>query len=258
MYTSRSRSGIHFAPTGALFVNDKPENAEGTHVYNHEASALFSTLRRVSDQKRPKRMATWLAAGLAIISLALLLVVVAQAVELYAEGWRMDMGSFPAWMSGFGAIFTAIAAVAAVLAFRGAEKERRAVALAREAKSLDDEIAQARLIVVEFMDVEPPRPMAVTNHSNAPIFDLKVEDQSPVDNRVRVQSAVDHLVSLTWTQLGPKQQTEGGFVPAFYIEATYESKRNYIQHITFSFTDARGARWQRVGTGQPVRLLQNP
>lgn len=202
-------------------------------------------------------MATWLAAGLAIISLALLLVVVAQAVELYAGGWRMDMGSFPAWMSGFGAIFTAIAAVAAVLAFRGAEKERRAVALAREAKSLDDEIAQARLIVVEFMGV-PPRPMAVTNHSTAPIFDVKVEDQSPVDDRVRIQSAVDHHISLTWTELGPGEQTEGGFLPAFYKEATYESKRNYIQHIAFSFTDARGARWQRVGTEQPVRVLQNP
>jgi hypothetical protein len=211
------------------------------------------------------RHAGWLAVGFGVLSVALATLVVAQAITLHAQGWRMAMGTFPEWMSGFGTLFTAIAAYAAFLALRIAtndwegserergslDKERQALAKARDAERRDHDISQARLIIVDYSVGQ----LVVVNHSNAPIFNLAVQGVSPKDPAAGLYSADGHLAPREKVVLPPGQKSEPINIH-FGPGARQESLRDHTQHVDFTFTDARGARWRRIGSQQPVQLLE--
>ncbi|PJE01325.1 MAG: hypothetical protein CK428_31435 [Mycobacterium sp.] len=224
-------------------------------------------------------------AALSTLSLVLGVVAVAQAIELYAQGWRMALGTFPDWMAGFGTIFTATAAVAAYRTFKvaaheweGAEKERKALeserqkadnerqalAATREAERQDHAMSQARLIIAQPKPpnigelisgalVELParqRDVQIHNHSNEPVFNLQVEEESACAEDVRV-----------WQSLNPPAMPEhvpvlqgGQSTKGFVVVGNHGVTPN-TELIEFAFTDARGARWRRLGSKQPVQIL---
>jgi hypothetical protein len=70
-----------------------------------------------------KRHATALAV---VFALVLFVVVLAQAVMLYTEGWAVALGTLPEWV-------TAVGVVAAFLTLRVATKERQSLETERQA-----------------------------------------------------------------------------------------------------------------------------
>lgn len=99
------------------------------------------------------------------------------------------------------------------------------------------------------MDQKPPpcsRDVRIRNFSDAPVFNLRIEDHP-----------ADHV--LVW-QLGT------GLVKPEVVQVLRGDESTYVltvvgnedqtpsaELIEFTFTDARGARWRRVGSQQPVR-----
>ncbi|WP_454561371.1 hypothetical protein [Mycobacterium haemophilum] len=212
---------------------------------------------------------------------------VAQAIELHAQGWRMAMGTLPEWMSGFGTLFTAIAAVAAFRALRiatrdweGAEKERQALeaerrkadkerrelAAIREAERQDHLVSQARSVIVEpfvLMDDDgkpnPNRHIVIRNHSNSAILNLHVDPRSPKNSIVTMEQFISgsginrqyRTKVADLPVLGPGEAT-----PVIYpCGGGIPWDESATEYVGFSFTDVRGARWYRLGSEQPVQIL---
>lgn len=129
----------------------------------------------------------------------------------------------------------------------------------RAADKRDAEAAQARLILVhgaEMMsgDVVPLR---LTNHSAEPILWPWVTD---------VVWNEDATKAAQWrnppTIFGARPGTDvlpAGDTFKVYVEFVHDDKRQAISagdtfQTTFTFIDARGLRWQRVGNSEPTRL----
>jgi hypothetical protein len=203
------------------------------------------------------RHAGWLATGFCLLTVVLGVLAVAQAIELHAQGWRIAMGTIPEWMAGFGTIFTAIAAVAAYLAFRVTAAERR-----------DHEMSQARLIIIEpvkiqYFDLPAWRKygeLEVHNHSTAPVFDLLLEFVSPKDAHTTIEELTTddngnptYRLAQNRPVLLPHQSTP----PFFVTQSGNQLNPDRWKYVAFRFTDARGLRWRRTGGEQPVQLFDD-
>jgi hypothetical protein len=231
-----------------------------------------------------KRHAAWLAIGFAALALALLLVVGCQAAMLHARGWRIALGTVPEWLAGFGTGFTAIAALAAYRTLKIAAGQWEA----EQAQRREQLKKQATLIVVEAVsraemvrpaNQAPVRPdgkpeyryVVIRNHSQEPIFNVRIPDGSHLETKekmpwttsvaeVRAQQEAGSFSSPRPTivhrhppdlvpVLAPGQAT-------FQLHlVTVPRDEQPTEYVFFTFTDARGARWQRLGSEQPVQII---
>lgn len=208
-----------------------------------------------------KRHAGILAIGFGVTTLGLAVVVAFQAAMLHTRGWRVPLGTMPEWLSGVGALATFGAVWVAVQQLRIGQKERKsleterqALAATREAERRDHEMSQARLIIAE---IAPARDFVVKNHSAAPIFDLIIHAESPLDPRVRVfvRDANQNLFgSNRQPVLAPGESSAGLHLQN--SPSNLPIRGPVTEHVGFTFTDARGARWRRHGSEQPVQLLK--
>lgn len=199
-----------------------------------------------------------------------------QASMLHTN-WRIDLGTLPDWLAGLGTIAAFITLIFVARQWKASETdrqaleterravdtERRALAAAREAERHDFEASQARLIIVEqephvdhsWGGSNPPPPSRrnarIVNRSSAPVFHLRIE-QEPREFAAEVtvleilrqgRGAPDGPV------FSPGESTERLLV------AGNSGDTPSTEYVAFIFTDARGVQWRRVGSGQPVRLL---
>lgn len=216
--------------------------------------------------------------GICLLSaLALGVVVLAQWSKLHHRRITADWGSVPEWVAAFGTVAAFGALLIASRQWRdgqserklleadrrAADKERRELAARRAAMAIDDEMSQARLIVVEPLPNEqrikahPAEPdlkvrqMHVRNYSGAPVFDLKVS-QHPLDHPdITVYGSITDSPDLPsdLPVLRAKEAT------ATLTVAGIRDTVPTVENVAVRFTDARGLRWQRIGPGQPKRLL---
>ncbi|MCV7402689.1 hypothetical protein H7K24_21355 [Mycobacterium fragae] len=228
-------------------------------------------------RERWKRNVGWLAIVFAAVALALLVIVCLQAAMLHSKGWRILMGSLPEYLAAFGSLSTLGVLALAVDEWRRDQRERR------------DQLAnQARLIIVESVpraEMVPPanqapvrpdgkpeyRYVVIRNRSQEPIFNVRIPDGSHLETKekmpwitsvaeVRAQSEDGSFYSPTPTivhrhvpdlipVLAPGQAT-------FQLHlATVPRDQQPTEYVFFTFTDARGTKWQRMGSRQPERLL---
>ncbi len=217
------------------------------------------------------RYAGWLAILFASLAAMLIVVVTVQAVMLYSRGWRLVMGSVPEWVSAGGTAIAAFGVLAAFGTLRVAQIERR-----------EQLTNQARLIIVEAVpraemvppaDQAPIRPdgkpeyryVGIRNHSQEPIFNVHIPQESPkktpphtVTNVAEVvpQKDAGSFFSPTPTifhrsppelvpVLAPGAATSQLYLP------TVARAEQVTEYVFFTFTDARGALWRRLGSEQP-------
>jgi hypothetical protein len=225
-----------------------------------------------------RNRATALAVAFAALALVLFVVVLAQAEMLYTEGWRLALGTVPEWMAGFGTVFTAIAALAAFGTLSVATKERQsleterhALAAQRDAERRDHVMSQARLIIVEPAPVayyeEPPGSnpydVVIRNHSSAPVFNLHIGDNYVLKSKGKMASTQEfrpdfrdirpddpYSIPRNVPVLAPGDATA-------LLTVRGQPMRERTEWVGFSFTDAQGARWRRVGSQQPVQELES-
>lgn len=201
----------------------------------------------------------WLAIGFGAVALLLAVVVAIQVELLYDGGSRLVLGTVPEWLSGIGAFATFAVVWIAVQQLATAQKERmsvererKALAETREAEREDRDMSQARLIIV----ASPSGLPVIANHSSAPIFNLEVEGISPVDPGVTLANASDHHAGIGARVLKPGETTDAIRV-MFYGDSNKTRDQTIAQfnYVSFTFTDARGSRWRRTGSEQPIKLL---
>lgn len=231
-----------------------------------------------------KRNASWLSVVFAILALALLVVVCVEAAMLHSHGWRIALGTMPEWVS---AAFTGIAAIGVLAAFDNLRIVRREWE-SQQADRRDELAKQARLIGVEAVpraEMVPPanevpvrpdgkpeyRYVVIRNHSQEPVFNVRIPDGSHAETK----TAMPWIISIAEVRA---QQEDGSFfspqptivsrhppelVPVLAPgQATFQLHPETVprdeqptEYVFFTFTDARGARWQRHGSQQPERLF---
>lgn len=202
--------------------------------------------------------ASTLAVVLGAVSLMLAVLAAAQADLLYDHGSRLAMGTVPEWMAGAGTVATFAAVWVAVQQLRigrnerdSLEAERQALAATREAERQDHVMSQARLIAVgSSTGAVGDQQLYIANHSEAPIFDLRIDPDSPVDATVKVHPAfARHSHQL------PMLAPTGTTPPFVFAQGAGQLRLAPTEYVSFAFTDARGARWRRVGSAQPEQIL---
>jgi hypothetical protein len=171
---------------------------------------------------------------------------------------------------------TAVAAVAAFLTYRAGDRDRR-----------DQLKRQARLIAVEDVPLEeqvppdnqhPRRPdwqpeyryVLMRNHSQEPVFNIRIAQQSPKQPTPPTTVTVSEVASQEEASgsfrsptptivhratpslipvLGPGQTT-------FQLNVSGVPRTEEVtEYVSFTFTDNRGAQWRRLGNGQPEQIL---
>lgn len=162
---------------------------------------------------------------------ALIVVIGIQSAMLHAQGWRLELGSLADWVQAVGTLAAFGALLYAAREWRASQAERR-----------DARADQARLIVMGPADsseldssgvpTDAPH-VVVRNHSASPVFELVVR-------RVAVQS----IATVTHPVVRPGTHTSPVSVQAW----------TDMGGLTFTFTDARGCRWRRTGSGQPEQI----
>jgi hypothetical protein len=238
-----------------------------------------------------RNRATTLAVAFAALALVLFVVVLAQAEMLYTDGWRLALGTVPEWMAGFGTLFTALAALAAFGTLsvathewegsenerqllekerQAADKERRALAATREAERRDHVMSQARLIIVEpaqpawvVLPRSKPDDVVIRNHSSAPIFNIHIDDSYVLESKGGKCAATEMYIwsgnpndALVYSMpLDIPVLAPGEATARLSVGGQPVSERT--EWVGFSFTDAQGARWRRVGSQQPVQELES-
>jgi hypothetical protein len=202
-----------------------------------------------------KRNAGWLAIVFAAVALVLLVAVGFQAAMLYSKGWRIPLGTVPESVSAVG---TAVAAIGVLAAFGSLRIVRR------EWES--QQANQAGLIIVELVPAPPPpfgsealprdRYVVIRNHSNEPVFNLRIDrvlpkpmDRFGIQFEERIPTA-DGSTRFTIPPalvpvLAPGKATADIRVQGLPMGETV------TEYTSFTFTDARGAKWRRLGSGQP-------
>lgn len=221
---------------------------------------------------------------LAVLTLALGVVVVVQAVILHAQGWRLVMGTLPECVSAVG---TGIAAIGVLAAF-GALRIGRRGWESEQARRRDQLANQARLIVVEAVpraemvppaNLATPRPdgqpeyryVVIRNHRQEPVFNVHILDGSSVETKqalpwvtsvaeVRTQQEDGSLFSPTPTIV---HRHPPDLVPVLASgQATFQLNLDTVlrdkqptEYVFFTFTDARGAKWRWMGSEQPERVF---
>lgn len=203
---------------------------------------------------------------------------------LHSRGWRIALGTMPEWVS---AAFTGIAAIGVLAAF-GSLRIVRSEWASQQAAKRDQLAHQARLIVVEAVpraEQVPPaneaRPLpdgqpeyryvVIRNHSQEPIFNVRI----PSGISVETKRAMPWITSVA--QVVPQHEEGSFFSPEPTIchrggtelvpvlapsQATFQLHLAEVprdeqptEYVFFTFTDARGARWQRLGSQQPSQLF---
>lgn len=211
---------------------------------------------------------------------ALLVVVVGyQALMLHDRGWRWDLGTVPAWLSGIGAFATFGALWVATQQWklgqadrRLADEERRALAAAREGENHDQHIRQARLVIVEQFDLllgvgrpNPNRHVVIRNHSNDPVFNLHIDPTSPKNRYILMEELTsapdssgilaDHDRHYRHSAPDIPVLSPGLATYVIYPSGGIPRDEPATEYVGFSYTDVRGARWHRLGSEQPVQIL---
>jgi hypothetical protein len=230
-----------------------------------------------------KRNAGTLAIVLAVLALVLLVVVCFQAVMLHSKGWRMALGTVPEWGS---AAFTGVAAIGVLAAFGSLQIVRREWESEQDERR--DQLAnQARLIVVEdvppaelvppaneappWPDMKPEyRYVRIRNHSKEPVFNLRIPHESPKQTTPHAPMTVSEVVPPEKARGSVRARQPHIFhrVPPDLIpvlapgQATFQLHlptvprgEQVTEYVGFTFTDAKGARWQRIGSQQPQQQL---
>jgi hypothetical protein len=217
---------------------------------------------------------TW-AIFLALLVMVLAGVVVVQALMLRSRGWTIPLGNVAEWVAGIGTMAAFGALFFAAQEWRSgqeerrslelerqkAEAERRALAETREAERRDNEMNQARLIIVQpapyedrtFGGSDPPSPayreVVIQNHSGVPIFNLHIQ--------VNPGGGDVHVLQNFAGGSGRPADMEVLSPDAATAELTVvggDGETPSTEFIEFTFTDARGVRWRRRGSDQPVRV----
>lgn len=144
----------------------------------------------------------------ASLTVALLVVVCSQAAMLYSLGSRLVMGNLAEWVAAGG---TAIAAVGVLAAFGNLRIVRREWESA-QGERRDQRANQARLIIVEAVpraeqvppaneaprrpDMQPEyRYVLIRNHSNEPVFNVRILHESPKQTTPPAPVTVFEVVS---------------------------------------------------------------
>jgi hypothetical protein len=237
-----------------------------------------------------KHHAGLLANLFAVLAVVLLGVVCVQAWMLHSRGWRIALGTVPEWAS---AAFTGIAAIGVLAAFGNLRIVRREWE-SEQAERRDQLANQARRIIVEAVPVAemvppanqaPPRPdlqpeyryVVIRNHSEEPVFNVRIPHESPkrtppspVTNVMEVMSAVDARGSVRRADGSPIEGVfrlgsprlvpvlaPGQATPQLDLP-TVPRDEQPTEYVFFTFTDARGAEWQRLGSEQPVPIKRDP
>jgi hypothetical protein len=191
--------------------------------------------------------------------------------------WRFELGNLAEWaaalatLGGLGALLylrrewrSSQAERRALESERQkADKERRDLAAAREAERRDHELSQARLIIVEHTPFEsrswggddPPnsahRDAVIRNYSDAPIFHLHIHEHLTANDDVYVFEQFAHQTSRPEDRAVLKPDETTGVLTINGNQGKVPS----TEFVEFTFTDSRGARWRRVGSSQPVQLI---
>lgn len=206
----------------------------------------------------------WVAATAVLGGLAVVLsaAVTVQAVMLHAKGWRLQFGTLPDWVAGVGTLGAFMAAFGAltiaVREWRAGQEGRR-----------DQEAEQARLIIAEPVDtprsVSPNRSdVVVRNHSAAPVFNVGVESIYITAERYKhAKIFADHGVELERSgavseSSRPVLKSGQATSPISIDHGDKVPGIPHVEFVTFTFTDAHGRWWRRMGTKQPERLLTEP
>jgi hypothetical protein len=222
----------------------------------------------------------------AVLTLVLAVVVAVQALTLHAQGSRLVMGTLPEWVS---AVATGGAAIGVLAAFGTLQIGRREWE-SEQAERRDQLANQARLIIVEAVpraEMVPPanqapvrpdgkpeyRYVVIRNRSQEPVFNVRIPDGSHLETKakmpwitsvaeVRAQhedgsfySPTLHIVHRHVPELVPVL-APGHATFQLHLE-TVPRDEQPAEYVFFTFTDARGARWQRLGSEQPKRLLED-
>ncbi|WP_133054444.1 hypothetical protein [Mycolicibacter algericus] len=214
---------------------------------------------------------------LTVATLMLGVVVAVQAAMLHARGWRIALGSVPEWLAAFGTFAAFGALLIAAREWRAgqderrslederraADAERRALAATREAERQDNEVSQARLIIVEHVPYEdrtwggsdPPPPsqrqVVIRNRSTAPVFHLHIEDHPSGNDDVYVFQNFAHARG----RPADIPVLAADDATAAITVAGNAGEAPSTEYVEFTFTDARGTNWRRIGSNQPVRLI---
>ena len=148
-----------------------------------------------------------MAIGFAVLALVLLVVVGFQAWMLHSRAWLIALGTLPEWVAAVG---TGIAAFGVLAAFGTLRIGRREWEMA-QAERRDQLANQARLIVVEAVppaemvppaNLVTPRPdglpeyryVVIRNHSQQPVFNVRIPDKSPKKTPVYSVTTVSEVV----------------------------------------------------------------
>ncbi|HSS25900.1 MAG TPA: hypothetical protein VLL82_16225 [Mycobacterium sp.] len=198
----------------------------------------------------------------AVLAVVLLGVVCIQAWMLHSRGWRIALGTVPEWGS---AAFTGIAALGVLAAFDNLRIVRR---------QWESQLAnQATLIIVEPVPAPPPpfgseakprdRYVVIQNHSTEPVFNLRIDRRSP---KPRDKFGTHFEERVPTTDGSIRHTAPPNLVPVLSPRgATAEIRAQSLpmtetptEYVSFTFTDARGAGWRRLGSEQPVPIKRDP
>lgn len=181
------------------------------------------------------------------------LIAVIQRFELYDRHLGLDWGTVPDWLAGASSLIAIGALTVAVWEWRSGQVERR-----------DREADQARLVIVELAKPEPvsayedpnqlrSQRLLAKNHSTSPVFNLQVNSMEDCDQDVLVwEDPVSRRSAFSTPSLYPVLATGEG-TRTMFVAGSYEGRTD-IETIEFTFTDAVGQDWRRVGNRPPVRL----
>jgi hypothetical protein len=203
--------------------------------------------------------------------------VLAIAALVHTPTFRFELGNVAEWLAAIGSFAAFGALLFAAREWRSGQEERRSLeterqkvdqerrdlAAARDAERRDHEMSQSRLVIVEHPPFEsrswggddPPHPSQrdaiIRNYSAAPVFHLHIEEHLTDNDDVRVwENFAQHRGRpADWTVLAAGEPT--GVLTVVGNRGDTPS----TEFVEFTFTDSRGARWRRVGTSQPVQLL---
>jgi hypothetical protein len=202
-----------------------------------------------------------------------------QRIELDDRHLHIEWGNAAEWLAGVGSTAAFGALLYAAREWRSgqaerrsveaerqkADKERRDLAAARDAERRDHEISQARLAIVEHAEFvsrgwggdDQPHPAhrdaIIRNYSDAPVFHLHIEEHLTSNDDVRVwESFAAHRGRpADWPVLAAN-----GATGVLMISGNQEDAPS-TEFVEFTFTDGRGARWRRIGSSQPVQLIDS-
>lgn len=164
-----------------------------------------------------------------------------------------DWGDVPTWVASL------VTSGALVLTALGLDNERKA----RREDVKDRQAAQARLVTCE------ARPavlhgvvVAVTNHSDSPVFAVRVLGLaiSPGTDGIVVawSQTAGQPQRGEWTTVPPGQTVECSLVCFTADGSLYEFAPFDSLAVDIEYVDALGLRWERAGSHPPVRLTAQP